>query len=154
MRGDGLGGRELVGRVSAVDSVVDVATRNVEVQATLANPKGVLRPGMFVTAELVTGAGRRQVSLPASAIDYAPYGDSVFLVESMKDKSGHDYRGVRQRFVKLGASRGDQVAVLSGVEPGAEVVTSGVFKLRPGAAVAVDNSVQPSDAPAPKPENG
>ena len=83
------------------------------------------------------------VPLPASAIQYAPYGDSVFVVEAMKGPTARAYRGVRQQFVRLGASRGDQVAILDGVEPGDEVVTSGVFKLRNGAAVLVNNEVQP-----------
>jgi membrane fusion protein, multidrug efflux system len=91
--------------------------------------------------------------LPASAIGYAPYGDSVFIVEDVKDPSGQTYRGVRQQFVKLGGARGDQVAILSGVQAGEEVVTSGVFKLRNGAAVLVNNEVQPTNDPAPKPED-
>jgi membrane fusion protein (multidrug efflux system) len=129
------------------------ATRNVQVQATLANPAGKLRPGMFVQVALVLGADRSVVTLPASAISYAPYGDSVFVVTDLKDPKGHTYRGVRQQFVKLGGTRGDQIAVVSGVNAGDEVVTSGVFKLRNGAAVFVNNKVQPANNPAPKPEN-
>src|SRR6185436_13787943 len=93
------------------------------------------------------------VSLPASAISYAPYGDSVFVVGDLKDAHGQIYRGVRQQFVKLGAARGDQISVVSGVSAGDEVVTSGVFKLRNGAAVQVNNKVRPGNNPAPKPEN-
>jgi membrane fusion protein (multidrug efflux system) len=141
------------GRISAINSVVDEATRNIQVQATLANPDGKLRPGMFVQAQVVLGEGSPIVALPASAISYAPYGDSVFIVGDMKGKDGKSYRGVRQQFVKLGGGRGDQIAVLSGVKAGDEVVTSGVFKLRSGAAVVVDNRVQPSNNPAPKPED-
>jgi membrane fusion protein (multidrug efflux system) len=132
---------------------VDEATRNVEVQATFENPGGHLRPGMFVEVRVRTGATAGVLALPASAISYAPYGDSVFVVSDMKREDGAPYKGVRQQFVKLGATRGDQVAVLSGLEPGAEVVTSGAFKLRTGAAVLVDNSVQPGNSPAPKPED-
>ena len=99
------------------------------------------------------GAAQRVVALPASAISYAPFGDSVFIVADLKDPDGKTYRGVRQQFVKLGPARGDQIAVLSGVKPGEEVVTSGVFKLRNGAAVQVNNSVRPANSPAPKPEN-
>ncbi len=139
------------GKVTAVDSVVDAATRNVQVQATLRNPDGKLHPGMFVQTSVSTGANAEVVALPASAIGYAPYGDSVFIVEEMKDPKGQTYRGVRQQFVKLGAGRGDQVAVVSGVKEGQEVVTSGVFKLRNGAAVQVNNKVQPGNNPAPKP---
>lgn len=93
------------------------------------------------------------IALPASAISYAPYGDSVFIITDLKDKNGQTYRGVRQQFVKVDGSRGDQVAVVSGVNPGDEVVSSGVFKLRNGAAVQVNNKVQPENSPAPKPED-
>ena len=88
----------------------------------------------------------------ASAISFAPYGDSVFIIADLKDPKGKTYRGVRQQFVKVQGSRGDQVAIVSGVNPGDEVVTSGVFKLRNGAAVQVNNKVQPGNSPAPKPE--
>jgi membrane fusion protein, multidrug efflux system len=121
------------GRVTAVDSVVNEATRNIQIQATLPNPDGKLRPGMFVQVEVPLGAARSVIALPASAINYAPYGDSVF--------------------VKVEGSRGDQVAIVSGINPGDEVVTSGVFKLRNGAAVQVNNKVQPGNNPAPKPED-
>jgi len=141
------------GRVTAIDSIVDESTRNVQVQATLANPDGKLRPGMFVQTEVNLGAVSAVVSLPASAISYAPYGDSVFVVSDLKDQGGRSYRGVRQQFVKLGPARGDQIAVVSGVKAGDEVVTSGVFKLRNGAAVHINNNVRPGNNPAPKPEN-
>jgi len=143
---------EFVGHVTAINSVVDEATRNIQVQATLANPKDILRPGMFVQTEVLLGETNTAVTLPASAISYAPYGDSVFVVGDMKDANGRNYRGVRQQFVKLGPSRGDQIAVLSGIKPGEEIVTSGVFKLRNGAAVSIDNKVQPENKRAPKPE--
>jgi membrane fusion protein (multidrug efflux system) len=141
------------GKVTAIDSMVDEATRNIQVQATLANPSGTLRPGMFVQTEVVLGPNQSVVALPASAISYAPYGDSVFVVAEMKGEDGKPYQGVRQQFVKLGPSRGDQVAVLSGINPGDEVVTSGVFKLRNGAAVQINNTVRPGNSTAPKPEN-
>jgi membrane fusion protein, multidrug efflux system len=141
------------GRVTAVDSVVNEATRNVQVQATLPNPGGKLRPGMFVQVEVLLGAGQPVIALPASAINYAPYGDSVFVISDLKDPSGKTYRGVHQQFVKVQGSRGDQVGIISGVNPGDEIVTSGVFKLRNGAAVQVNNKVQPGNNPAPKPED-
>jgi membrane fusion protein (multidrug efflux system) len=93
------------------------------------------------------------VALPASAISYAPYGDSVFVVGDLKDPDGRVYRGVRQQVVTLGPARGDQISIVSGIKPGDEVVTSGVFKLRNGAAVVVNNKVQPGNNPTPKPEN-
>jgi len=148
-----LAGHGFTGRVTALDSVIDETTRNVQVQATLANPEGKLRPGMFVQVDVGVGASRAAITLPASAISYAPYGDSVFVITDLKDPKGQTYRGVRQQFVKLEGSRGDQVAVISGVNPGDEVVTSGVFKLRNGAAVQVNNKVQPGNNPAPKPED-
>ena len=148
-----VGGFKFAGRVTALDSVVNEATRNVQVQATLANPGGKLHPGMFVQVEITTGADRPVIALPITAINYAPYGDSVYVVSDMKDPSGKTYRGVRQQLVKLEGARGDQVAVVSGVNPGDEVVSSGVFKLRNGAAVQVNNKVQPGNNPAPKPED-
>lgn len=144
---------EFTSRVTALDSVVNEATRNVQVQATLANPGAKLHPGMFVQVEVVTGADRPVIALPASAINYAPYGDSVYVVSDMKDPAGKTYRGVRQQFVKIEGSRGDQVAVTSGVNPGDEVVSSGVFKLRNGAAVQINNKVQPENNSAPKPQD-
>jgi membrane fusion protein (multidrug efflux system) len=124
-----------------------------QIQATIANPRRALRPGMFVQAEVPVGASRPVIPLPASAISYAPYGDSVFVVTDLKDAKGQSYRGVRQQFVKVEGARGDQVAVVSGVRPGEEIVTSGVFKLRNGAAVLINNTVQPSNSPRPNPED-
>jgi membrane fusion protein, multidrug efflux system len=143
----------LSGTITAVNSVIDQATRNVQVQATLGNPRGRLRPGMFVDVQVLMGTSRSVIALPASAINYAPYGNSVYIVGDMDGPNGAKYRGVRQQFVKLGEGRGDQVAVVSGLEPGEEVVTSGVFKLRNGAAILVNNKVQPANSPTAKPED-
>jgi membrane fusion protein (multidrug efflux system) len=97
---------------------------------------------------------RREVTpLPASAINYAPYGDSVFVVVEMKDPKGNTYRGVRQQVVKIEGSRGDQVAVISGLNPGDEVVSAGAFRLRNGAPVVVNNKVKPENSTNPKPED-
>ncbi len=150
---DDLHGAQFAGRINAIDSVVNEQTRNIEVQATLANPGGKLRPGMFLTVDLPLGARRQVVPLPASAINYAPYGDSVYIVTEMTDPKGHTYRGVRQQVVKIEGTRGDQVAVTSGLKAGDEVVSSGVFRLRNGAPVQLNNKVQPSNSPAPKPDN-
>lgn len=151
---DDLPGMEFSGRVTAVDSVVDQTTRNIQVQATLTNPGNKLRPGMFVQVQVALGQSRDVISLPASAINYAPYGDSVYVVSQMQDpKTGKTYQGVRQQFVKVDGSRGDQVAVVSGVNPGDEIVSSGVFKLRNGAEIQVNNQVTPSNNPKPKPED-
>ena len=148
-----LGNGAFTGRVSAVDSVVDQTTRNVQVQATLANPGAKLHPGMFVQAQVMLGAAKHVIALPASAINYAPYGDSVFVVSDLKNPDGHSYRGVRQQVVKLGAARGDQVAVLSGVKAGEEIVTSGVFKLRNGVPIQINNNVQPGNSKTPVTED-
>lgn len=141
------------GKVTAINSVVDEATRNVQVQATFRNPRLRLRPGMFVQVETGAGTSGTFIALPASAVSYAPYGNSVFVVSDMKSPKGKMYKGVQQRFVQLGTSRGDQVAVISGLKAGEEVVTSGVFKLREGAAVYINNTVRPGNSPTPKPEN-
>jgi membrane fusion protein (multidrug efflux system) len=141
------------GVITAMNSIVDEATRNVQVQATFRNPTGRLRPGMFVRVEASLGRGATVIGLPASAVNYAPYGNSVFVVTDMKGANGKPYRGVEQRFVQLGPRRGDQVSVVSGLKPGEEVVTSGGFKLRTGAAVLIDNKLAPSNNPAPKPED-
>ena len=150
---EGPAGGEFAGRITAVDSVVDESTRNVQVQATLPNPGGRLRPGMFVQTSIAVGVTRAVVALPASAVSYAPYGDSVFVVGEVQGPKGETYRGVRQQFVKLDGARGDQVAVVSGIKEGEEVVSSGAFKLRNGAAISVKNDVQPPNNPAPKPED-
>jgi membrane fusion protein (multidrug efflux system) len=150
---EGLAGPEPTGRITAFDSVVDPQTRNVQVQANLPNQKGRLRPGMFVDTHVVLGASTTVIAIPASAISYAPYGDSVFIVGDLDGPGGKGYRGVRQQFVTLGGARGDQVAVVAGLAAGQEVVTSGAFKLRTGAAVRVHNETQPANEAAPKPED-
>jgi membrane fusion protein (multidrug efflux system) len=141
------------GRITAINPVVDEATRNVQVQATFRNEHGRLRAGAYVTVQVLLGSSAPLIALPASAINFAPYGNSVFIVEPIKGPNGKDYTGVRQQFVKLGAAQGDQVAIVTGVKAGEEVVTSGVFKLRPNAAVQVNNRVQPSNSLAPRPKD-
>ena len=148
---DATGTTVFTGTLTAVNSLVDEATRNVLVQATIENPEARLRPGIFVNTEVVLPATDKVVAAPASAVAYAPYGDSVYVVEEMKDPAGKSYKGVRQQFVKLGPMRGDLVALMSGVKPGEEIVTSGVFKLRPKAPVSVNNTIQPSAETSPKP---
>jgi membrane fusion protein (multidrug efflux system) len=150
---ENLANRAFNGRVTAIDAVVDETTRNIQVQATLPNPDGTLHPGMFVQTEMALGANQTVVAIPASAVNYAPYGDSVFIVCDMKNDKGQTYRGVRQQIVKLGSARGDRIAVVSGITAGDEVVTSGLFKLRNGAAVLVNNKVKPGNSTSPRPEN-
>lgn len=148
-----LPGIAFTGRITAIDSVINEQTRNIQVQAIVTNKENKLRPGMFVQVELPMGQSRGVVPLPASAINYAPYGDSVFVVSEMKDAKGNTYRGVRQQVVKIDGSRGDQVAIVSGLNPGDEVVSSGAFRLRNGAPVQVNNVVKPENSANPKPED-
>lgn len=150
---EGLEGVAATGKITAINSLINPDTRNVEVQALFRNPDGTLRPGMFANVQVMGKSNSDVIALPVSAINYAPYGDSVFIVEEVKGPDGKPYKGVRQQFVKLGSTRGDQVVVLTGVKAGEEIVSSGVFKLRPGAAVEVNNSVTPSNEAAPKPED-
>jgi len=139
------------GTITAIDSVVDEATRNFLVQSTVVNADKLLRPGMFVRVEVLLPGDKPVLALPATAVSYAPYGDSVFVIEKMTgEKSGKAYSGVRQQTVKLGEARGDQVRILSGIHAGDEVATSGIFKLRPKAAVSVKNEVQPGNSLAPQ----
>jgi len=153
VQADGLPDADFHGTINAVDSVVDEATRNVRIQATLPNPKGLLRPGMFVNVEVPQDAEASHVVVPLTSIQFAPYGDTVFIVEDMTDPKGKSYRGVRQQVVKIGETRGDRVSLLSGVRPGEEVVTSGGFKLRQGAAVQINNSILPENSETPNPED-
>lgn len=150
----GTGGKTFEGKVTAVNSVVDEATRNFLVQATLENPDGLLRPGMYVGVEVLLPGSKALLAVPATAISYAPYGDSVFVVEEMADeKTGKKFTGVEQRFVKLGESRGDQIEVVSGIAAGEEIASSGIFKLRPKASVQVNNNVRPPADLAPQTED-
>ncbi|MCG3150326.1 MAG: Multidrug resistance protein MdtA [Verrucomicrobiae bacterium] len=144
LKAAGLNGEEFTGEVTAVESRLDAATRNVMIQGTAANNAGKLRPGMFVEVEVFLPE-QEVVTVPASAISYAPYGDSVFVVK--------DGKTVEQQFVKLGAMRGDKITVLTGLKAGDEVVSSGVFKLRNGVPVQVNNSVQPGNNTNPNPPN-
>jgi membrane fusion protein (multidrug efflux system) len=146
-------GLNFTGRIIALDSVINEQTRNIQVQAIVTNKDNRLRPGMFVQVELPLGSPRQVIPLPASAINYAPYGDSVYVVANMTDQKGRAYKGVRQQVVKVEGSRGDQVGVISGLNPGDEVVSSGVFKLRNGAPVLVNNTVKPSNSINPNPQD-
>jgi membrane fusion protein (multidrug efflux system) len=145
--------RTFPGTINAINPEVDSASRNVSVQAIMDNPDEALRAGMFARVEVLLPAAAPAIVLPATAIAYASYGNSVFIVEKMKDKEGAEYLGVRQQFVKLGDTRGDLIAITEGVKPGEQVVTAGVFKLRNAAPVQVNNTVQPSGNPSPKPAN-
>lgn len=144
---------ELPGTITAIDLAVDEATRNAEVQATIANADRKLQPGMFVDVRIVLDARQRMLTVPATAISHAPYGDSVWVVDELTDDDGNTFTGVRQQFVELAGTRGDLVALRSGLAEGDEVVSAGGFKLRPNAPVQVNNEIQPSADPSPRPEN-
>lgn len=150
---DGMAHLKFEGTINAVDSVVDEATRNVKVQATVANPDSKLRAGMFVNVSVPTSEKNEVIVVPATAIQYAPYGDSVFVVEETQDKNGQPQKTVRQQMVKLGDTRGDQVSLLTGVKADEEIVTAGGFKLRGGSTVAINNDIQVSNEAAPTPED-
>ncbi len=139
------------GTITAINSLVDQATRNVQVQATFKNSDFRLRPGMFAKVSVVLSERQNVVAIPATAIHYAPYGDSIFVVSELKDPQGKEYKGVKEQFIKTGQTRGDMIAVVSGLKPGDEVVTSGVFRLKSGAHVKVNNQVKPGSDLAPNP---
>jgi membrane fusion protein (multidrug efflux system) len=149
---DSFPGRTFQGRISAIDPRVDPATRNVQVEATLGNPKRELLPGMFGSVTVRAGTPRTYLTLPQTAVSFNPYGATVYIVQQTgKRPDGSPVLTVRQTFVKTGETRGDQVAVLSGVKAGEVVVTSGQLKLRNGSEVIVNNKVRPRDDAAPKP---
>jgi membrane fusion protein (multidrug efflux system) len=152
---DALPGEVIEGRITAINPELDAATRNIRMQATVANAGEHLRPGMFVDVAVVLPAGEKVRAIPATAVLYAPYGDSVFVVEEKEGPEGSPSgRVVRQQFVRLGERRGDFVSVISGLKEGETVVSTGVFKLRNGQAVVVDNSLSPEFQLAPRPEEG
>ena len=151
VQADGLPEKVFAGTINAINSAVDTTTRNIQIQATVPNTEHILRSGMFAGVRVLLPNRERVIMVPSTAIQYAPYGDSLFVIESMKDPEGREYLGVREQQVTLGKTRGDQVGVLKGLKPGDQIATSGIFRLRQGGAVKVNNSVQPDNNPAPKP---
>ena len=178
---DAFPGRTFVGTVNAVSPKIDTDTRNVQVEARVPNPDRVLSPGMFVNVAVDAGSQQRYLTLPQTAIIYNPYGETVYVVRTKSQFDAEqaaaaakdadpvikqpaskppakgaqlspDAQVVEQTFVSTGPTRGDQVAILSGLEPGTEVVTSGQIKLKNGAPVRIDNSVRPADNPHPTPQ--
>jgi membrane fusion protein (multidrug efflux system) len=151
---DALPGLVIEGKVTAINPEVDAATRNIRIQATVANRQERLRPGMFVNVAVVLPASEDVLAVPATAVLYAPYSDSVFVVEE-KQSENNKQPGlvVRQQVVQLGERRGDLVAVVSGLEAGETIVSTGAFKLRNGQAVVVDNTLAPEFKLAPAPRD-
>jgi membrane fusion protein (multidrug efflux system) len=149
---DALPGEVIEGKITAINPQVDAATRNIRVQATVANAEERLRPGMYVNVAVVLPGRERVLAIPATAVLYAPYSDSVFVVEDPPDPDpGQPVKVVRQQFAQLGEKRGDFVAVLSGLKEGDTIVSTGVFKLRNGQTVTVDNTLSPEFKLSPKP---
>lgn len=149
---DAAPGQAFEGRITAEEPDVDAQTRNVKLQATLPNPHSLLRPGMFARVTVVLPERRSQLVIPATAVLHAPYGDSVFVINDVKDeKSGQAQKQVQMTTVRLGGTRGDFVAVTGGLAPGQQIASSGVFKLRNGAAVVIDNSLAPQAEVKPRP---
>jgi membrane fusion protein (multidrug efflux system) len=152
---DAYADRPFSGKLSAISPKVDTGTRNVEVEASVPNPDKALTPGMFAKLEVEVGSKQDRLTLPQAAIVYNPYGDTVYVVQPSKgkDEQGHILPPtVQQTFVTVGEARGDQVAILKGIKPGTEVVTSGQVKLKNDAQIKVDNSVQPADSAHPTPQ--
>lgn len=150
---DGLPDRQSTGKITAINPHVNAATRSIGVQATLQNAEELLRPGMFVSVEVVLPKLQTVLSIPTTAVLYAPFGDSVFIIEEKQTEDGKKYLALRQQFIRLGEKRGDFVSVLSGLSAGESVVSTGVFKLRNGQTVVVDNSLTPEFKLNPQPEN-
>jgi membrane fusion protein (multidrug efflux system) len=155
LTGDALSsGAPIEGKITAISPEVDSSTRNVRVQATVDNTSGRLHPGMYVDVAVELPVMDKVLTIPATSVVYAPFGDTVYVVESKKDgDSGETLKVVRQQIVRLGARRGDFVIVNSGLKAGDTVVTSGVFRLRPGSAVQVNNSLAPNAQLAPAPSD-
>jgi membrane fusion protein, multidrug efflux system len=142
------------GKITAVSPKVDTNTRNIQVEAQLANPDKKILPGMFANVNIKLGDQVKLLTLPQTAVTYNPYGSTVFLAKptGKKDKQGKEMLEAQQVFVTTGATRGDQVAILKGIEEGATVVTSGQLKLKNGTPLIINNKVEPANSPNPKPQ--
>jgi len=145
-------GKTFPGTITSINPKVDPDTRNFLVEATLKNPEHLLLPGMYASVTVQAGEARHLITLPRSAVSFNPYGDSVYVVEKKERAGAGAVQVAKQVFVKLGPTRGDQIAILDGVKTGNIVVTSGQLKLHNGSFVTINNKVQPSNNPSPKPE--
>ena len=151
---DGLPGQVIEGEVTAISPEVDAATRNIRIQATVANSQERLRPGMFVNVGVVLPSREAVLAIPTTAVLYAPYGDMVFVVHEKESGQGvPPVKVLRQKIVQLGEKRGDFVAIVSGLDNGETVVSTGVFKLRNEQAVVVNNTLAPEFKLAPQPQD-
>ncbi len=151
---DAIKSRDFEGKLTAINSSVDTATRSVSLQATLENADHALRAGMFARVTVMLPESKPTLFIPATAILYAPYGNSVYLIEKKHDeKTGKDSLALRQQFIRTGETRGDFVAVTDGLKEGEEMASTGVFKLRNGADVVIDNELKPDASLSPTPAN-
>lgn len=151
LKTDAIPNKTFTGKVQAIEPQVNTATRNITVRAEVANPSGELLPGLFATARVNQGGVQNYLTLPSTAIAFNPYGSTVFVVnEGGKDESGKPKLTVEQRVVTTGATRGDQIAVLTGIKAGETIVTAGQLKLRNGSPVFINNQIQPSNNPHPE----
>ena len=147
-------GETFAGKITAIAPEIDAVTRNIRIQATFANPAAKLRSGMFGSVAVLLPSTGSSLVIPSTAILHAPYGDSVFVITEGKNaKTGAAEKTIRQQFIRVGTVRGDFVTVVAGLKPGEWVVTTGIFKLRPGMSVIVDNALAPKAQLAPKPAN-
>jgi membrane fusion protein (multidrug efflux system) len=151
---DAYKGVSFPGKINAINPKVDPNTRNVQVEATIPNAKRQLLPGMFANVKIDNGAEQRFLTLPQTAITFNPYGNTVFVIKASEktDDKGNAPMVAQQVFVTTGPTRGDQIAILKGIDPGTQVVTSGQVKLKNGTPVIVNNSVQPANSPNPTPQ--
>ncbi|MHB8744671.1 MAG: efflux RND transporter periplasmic adaptor subunit [Sulfuricaulis sp.] len=145
-------GQTFIGRITAINPLVDSATRNIQVEAAIRNPKHKLLPGMYASITIEAGTKERYLTLPQTAVTFNPYGESIYIVQpGEKDAAGKPTQTAKQSFVTVGNTRGDQIAILKGVKEGDMVVTSGQLKLKNGSAVIINNKVLPSNDATPKP---
>jgi membrane fusion protein, multidrug efflux system len=146
---DAFPGRTFAGKVASLNSKIDPTSRMLQIRADVANPDGVLLPGLSVNVAVATGEPRPLVTIPSAAVAYNPYGSLVYIIHEQKDAAGNAQLVANQQFVTTGAARGDQVSILKGVNAGDVVVTAGQLKLHNGSIVKIDNAVQPTDNPRP-----
>ncbi len=150
---DAFDGATFDGDISAINPKVEEATRNVQVRATFKNPEHKLMPGMFGRVNIDVGQPQHYITLPQTAVTFNPYGNTIYKIENKTGEDGQAHDTAQQSVVITGETRGDQVAVLSGVKEGETIITSGQVKLRNGTYVVVDNSVTPTNDPAPTPHD-
>lgn len=144
---------KISGIVETVNPEVTTTTRQIQITGFIDNSELRLLPGMFISVDIVLGAPRNVIAVPQSSINYAPYGDTVYILENMKGSDGKEFLGAKSQVVTLGERRGDMIEIVSGLSPGTVIASSGVFKLRPNASVSVVETISPSQNLSPQPED-